>query len=88
MPPIRTSRNRKPPPEGFDEIEDTLLEFANKMKDGMSPMFPGQRRYCVRSSAYSLLDEFISKSQLIPLQPRMPPMKENEKTNLSGRSSE
>lgn len=36
MPPIRgTGRNRKPPPEGFDEIEDTLLEFANRMKDGV-----------------------------------------------------
>lgn len=37
MPPIRTSRNKKPPPEGFDEIEDTLLEFANRMKDGIYP---------------------------------------------------
>lgn len=36
MPPIRSSRNRKPPPEGFEDIEDTLLEFANKMKDGAS----------------------------------------------------
>jgi hypothetical protein len=27
MPPIRTSRNRKPPPAGFDDIEDTLLEL-------------------------------------------------------------
>ena len=36
MPPIRgTGRNRKPPPDGFDEIEDTLLEFANRMKDGV-----------------------------------------------------
>lgn len=36
MPPIRgTGRNRKPPPEGFDEIEDMLLEFANRMKDGV-----------------------------------------------------
>lgn len=34
MPPIRTNRNRKPPPDGFDDLEDTLLEFANKMKDG------------------------------------------------------
>lgn len=34
MPPIRTSRNQKPPPDGFDDLEDTLLEFANKMKDG------------------------------------------------------
>ncbi len=34
MPPIRsTGRNRKAPPEGFDDIEDTLLEFANKMKE-------------------------------------------------------
>lgn len=34
MPPIRTSKSSKTPPEGFDDLEDMLLEFANKMKDG------------------------------------------------------
>ncbi|CAZ82526.1 unnamed protein product [Tuber melanosporum] len=44
MPPIRTSRNRKPPPEGFDDIEDTLLEFANKMKDAENAPHEGKRK--------------------------------------------
>jgi bud site selection protein 31 len=33
MPKIRTTRTKKAP-EGFDEIEPTLEEFARKMKDG------------------------------------------------------
>lgn len=33
MPAIRTSRSRKAP-EGFSEIEETLIEFDNKLKDG------------------------------------------------------
>ncbi|KAF8457194.1 G10 protein [Terfezia claveryi] len=44
MPPIRTSRNRKPPPEGFEEIEDTLLEFTNKMKDAENAPHEGKRK--------------------------------------------
>ncbi|KAL7266033.1 Component of the SF3b subcomplex of the U2 snRNP, partial [Rhizina undulata] len=44
MPPIRTNRNKKPPPEGFDEIEDTLLEFANKMKDAENAPHEGKRK--------------------------------------------
>jgi bud site selection protein 31 len=36
MPKIRTSRT-KAPPEGFDEIEPTLLEFTQRMKDGNFP---------------------------------------------------
>jgi len=44
MPPIRTSRNRKPPPEGFEEIENTLLEFANKMKDAENAPHEGKRK--------------------------------------------
>ena len=39
MPPIRTRNKRKPPPDGFEDIEDTLLEFENKMKDGSSISF-------------------------------------------------
>jgi bud site selection protein 31 len=45
MPPIRTTRNRKPPPDGFDDIEDTLLEFANKMKDAENAPHEGKKRY-------------------------------------------
>jgi bud site selection protein 31 len=44
MPPIRSARNRKPPPEGFDDIEDTLLEFANKMKDAENASHEGKRK--------------------------------------------
>ncbi|KAI5803189.1 G10 protein [Geopyxis carbonaria] len=44
MPPIRTQRSRKPPPAGFDEIEDTLLEFANKMKDAESAPHEGKKK--------------------------------------------
>lgn len=33
MPPIRHASKRKAPPAGFSDIEDSLLIFANKMKD-------------------------------------------------------
>lgn len=45
MPPIRTSRNAKPPPTGFDDIEDTLLEFSNKMKDAENASHEGKKRH-------------------------------------------
>ncbi|KAK8213437.1 Component of the SF3b subcomplex of the U2 snRNP [Zalaria obscura] len=45
MPPLRTARNRKPPPEGFDDIEDTLLEFANKMKDAENASHEGKKKH-------------------------------------------
>lgn len=35
MPKIRTNRS-KPPPEGFEEIEPILDEYARKMRDGQS----------------------------------------------------
>lgn len=44
MPPIRSARNRKPPPDGFDDIEDTLLEFSNKMKDAENASHEGKKR--------------------------------------------
>ncbi|KAI9864527.1 MAG: hypothetical protein M1813_003016 [Trichoglossum hirsutum] len=44
MPPIRTARNRKPPPDGFEDIEDTLLEFGNKMKDAENASHEGKKR--------------------------------------------
>ena len=44
MPPVRTARNRKPPPDGFDDIEDTLLEFSNKMKDAENAPHEGKKR--------------------------------------------
>lgn len=45
MPPIRTARNRKPPPAGFDDLEDTLLEFSNKMKDAENASHEGKKKY-------------------------------------------
>lgn len=38
MPKIRTQRTKRAP-EGFDEIEPTLEEFARKMKDGTERFF-------------------------------------------------
>lgn len=45
MPPIRSARNRKPPPAGFDDLEDTLLEFSNKMKDAENASHEGKKKY-------------------------------------------
>lgn len=45
MPPIRSARNRKPPPDGFEDIEDTLLEFGNKMKDAENASNEGKKRH-------------------------------------------
>lgn len=45
MPPVRTSRSRKPPPAGFDDIEDTLLEFSNKMKDAENASHEGKKKH-------------------------------------------
>lgn len=45
MPPIRSSRNRKPPPQGFEDIEDTLLEFDTKLKDATNATHEGKKRY-------------------------------------------
>ncbi|KAI9797524.1 MAG: Component of the SF3b subcomplex of the U2 snRNP [Piccolia ochrophora] len=44
MPPVRTSRSSKAPPDGFDDIEDTLLEFSNKMKDAENAPHEGKKR--------------------------------------------
>jgi G10 protein len=45
MPPIRSAKNRKPPPDGYDDIEDTLLEFKNKMKDAENAPHDGKKKY-------------------------------------------
>lgn len=45
MPPVRTARSRKPPPDGFEDIEDTLLEFSNKMKDAENASHEGKKRH-------------------------------------------
>lgn len=36
MPAIRAASKRKPPPEGFSDLEEDLLIFSNKMKDAQN----------------------------------------------------
>ncbi|GAB0131945.1 hypothetical protein EsDP_00000397 [Epichloe bromicola] len=44
MPAIRHSSKRKPPPDGFGDIENDLLIFSNKMKDAQNkPPPPGPK---------------------------------------------
>lgn len=44
MPAIRHASKRKPPPEGFSDIEDDLIVFSNKMKDAQNkPPPPGPK---------------------------------------------
>jgi bud site selection protein 31 len=45
MPPVRSARNRKPPPDGFEDLEDTLLEFQNKMKDAENESHEGKKKH-------------------------------------------
>ncbi|KAI9741897.1 MAG: hypothetical protein M1834_000286 [Cirrosporium novae-zelandiae] len=48
MPPIRTRHRNgtmKAPPEGFSDLEDTLLAFANKMKDAENASHEGKKRH-------------------------------------------
>lgn len=102
MPPIRTNRNRKPPPDGFDDLEDTLLEFANKMKDGKlasGPYFQFPPPVLVFFFAYVLIPTSIALQDNVrreaqtnmeiatPLQPRMRLTKENGRTKPHGRFS-
>ncbi|GAA6026311.1 hypothetical protein JCM11491_003536 [Sporobolomyces phaffii] len=43
MPKIKTNRT-KPPPEGFDEIEDILEEYQRKMRDAEAESHEGKRK--------------------------------------------
>jgi len=45
MPAIRHASKRKPPPEGFSDIENDLLIFANKMKDAQNKPPPTGPKY-------------------------------------------
>ena len=67
MPPIRSARNRKPPPDGFDDIEDTLLEFSNKMKDAENASHEGKKRHEVLWPIFQ-----ISHQRKEPTQPTTP----------------
>ncbi|KAF2731103.1 cell cycle control protein cwf14 [Polyplosphaeria fusca] len=46
MPPVRTQGGKKkPPPEGFEDIEDTLLEFQTRMRDAEKAPHEGKKKY-------------------------------------------
>ncbi|KAL5119089.1 Component of the SF3b subcomplex of the U2 snRNP [Pleosporales sp. CAS-2024a] len=46
MPPVRTARaSKKAPPEGFEDIEDTLLEFQNQMRDAENASHEGKKKH-------------------------------------------
>lgn len=47
MPVVRTSKGygrKKAPPEGYEDIEDTLLEYDNAMKDALNATHEGKKR--------------------------------------------
>lgn len=39
------TKNRKKAPDGFEDLEDTLLEFANKMKDAENASTDGKKKH-------------------------------------------
>ncbi|KAJ9650238.1 Component of the SF3b subcomplex of the U2 snRNP [Neophaeococcomyces mojaviensis] len=45
MPAVRSAKNKKPPPEGFDDIEDTLLSYSNKMRDAQNAPTDGLKKH-------------------------------------------
>lgn len=75
MPPIRTTRNAKPPPAGFDDIEDTLLEFSNKMKDAENASHDGKKRHEVLWPIFQ-----ISHQRMSPIRQH----EERERSELTG----
>ena len=67
MPPVRSARNRKPPPDGFDDIEDTLLEFSNKMKDAENASHEGKKRHEVMWPIFQISHQRTYATSLIGL---------------------
>ncbi|KAI9646707.1 Component of the SF3b subcomplex of the U2 snRNP [Ciborinia camelliae] len=45
MPAIRHSSKRKAPPQGYSDIEDSLLVYSNKMKDAIAAPPPNGPRH-------------------------------------------
>jgi bud site selection protein 31 len=46
MPPVRAHRNKKrPPPAGYSDIEDTLLQYDNQMRDALSLPTDGKKKH-------------------------------------------
>jgi len=71
MPAIRTSKNRKPPPDGFDDIEDTLLEFQNKMKDAENASAEGKKKHEMLWPVFQITHQRMSCP--VHLSPTKPP---------------
>jgi len=68
MPAIRgTGRNKKPPPEGFDDIEDTLLEFQNKMKDAEAATHEGKKRHETLWPVFQITHQRADLSNTVPM---------------------
>lgn len=78
MPKIKTSR-AKQPPEGFAEIEETLQEFAKKMKDG---------KFCLLAIFLPFSTHTLTLISSRPglLQPRTTPTRASAASNLYGPS--
>ncbi len=66
MPPVRSARNRKPPPDGFDDIEDTLLEFSNKMKDAENASHEGKKRHETLWPVFQITHQRMPDSSRFP----------------------
>ncbi|KAK5119995.1 hypothetical protein LTR85_007071 [Meristemomyces frigidus] len=45
MPKITSAKNRKPPPDGWDDIETNLLDFQNQLKDATDSSSEGQKKH-------------------------------------------
>ncbi len=45
MPPVRTTKGKKAPPPGFADVEDTLLEYSNKMRDATALSHDGKKKH-------------------------------------------
>lgn len=73
MPPVRTSRNRKPPPAGFEDLEDTLLEFNNKMKDAENAPHEGRKKHEMLWPVFQISHQRMHSP---PSAPNPPEMKE------------
>ncbi|MCJ1373542.1 hypothetical protein MMC20_004770 [Loxospora ochrophaea] len=85
MPPIRSARNRKPPPEGFDDIEDTLLEFSNKMKDAENASHEGKKRQEVLWPIFQISHQLSQGRDISTISTMRKKLSQNSSTTISSR---
>lgn len=62
MPPLRTARLRKAPPDGFSDIENTLLEFGNKMKDAENATHENRKKHEMVWPVFQITHQRMSRS--------------------------